>query len=106
MKSVLLALVAAAVASLPAFAGESPVVITSSAISPADVTVQRGDSVRISNADSNKHNVTIKASGADDADDTGLLMPGQARLLKFPESGTYRVTDGLHPALKLTVKVQ
>ena len=76
-------------------------VLTSTAYSPASLTITHGGSVTFTNNDSTSHTAT--ASGTFD---TGLIAPGGSKTVTLQTAGsvTYRCT--IHPGMVGTIIVQ
>ena len=70
--------------------------------SESEITIAAGDKVVFNNNDDVKHNIVIAKMRFN----TGIQEPGGADELVFDKSGTYSVRCGLHPKMKLIVKVQ
>jgi plastocyanin len=102
-KLILLGVAAAALglagASFPASSVTKGVKITSSAFSPATVTIATSDAVKWTNKDTVNHQV-IANSGAFASP---IIAAGHSWTHTFKTAGTYRYHDALHP--KLTGKV-
>ena len=66
-----------------------------------ELTISAGESVTFVNSDSVKHNILIK-----DIDfNSGSQDPGAEATAKFDAAGKYKVRCGIHPKMKMTVKV-
>jgi cytochrome c peroxidase len=72
--------------------------------SVATLTIAKGDSVEFANTDDTSHNITI--SGAGFTANSGLQRPGQPFRVPLVKVGTYKVTCGIHPNMRMTVIVQ
>ena len=98
-KLVLLAVAGAALvltgASLPAASVTKTVKITSTAFSPATVTVATGDAVKWSNKDTTAHQVVANNG----AFASPIIRAAHAWTRTFNTAGTYKYHDGLHPSL-------
>jgi plastocyanin len=101
MRSIVLTMVAAAAlvlagASQPATTAVTKTVkITSTAFSPAKVTIATGDTVKWTNKDTKTHQV-VSNSGAFTS---AILAAGKSYSHTFNTAGTYRYHDALHPSL-------
>ena len=73
-----------------ALAGSTGVQITSSGFTPSSVSVQSGDSVNWTNADSIRHRVVVNGSPC-----TLVLEPSQSSSCTFPTPGTFPYDDSL-----------
>ena len=98
-KLVLLAVAGAALglagASFPAASVTKGVRITSSAFSPATVTIATADSVKWTNKDTKTHQVVANNG----AFASPIIAAGHAWTHRFNTAGTYRYHDALHPTL-------
>jgi len=98
-KLVLLAVAGAALglagASLPAASVTKTVKITSSAFTPASVTVAVADAVKWSNKDTKTHQVVANNG----AFASPIIGAGHAWTHTFNTAGTYKYHDALHPSL-------
>lgn len=75
------------------------------AFQPNAVILQRGASVEIVNDDGDLlHHVYIDSPTF--SFDSGDLKPGSKTLVAFTEGGTFAVLCGIHPKMKLTVRVE
>lgn len=97
-----LALVALA-ASVPAAA---PITVTQKGLqfSSTELTVSKGQVVVFMNDDRTAHNITVKGDGMDL--NGGLQQPGGQFSVPFTKAGTYEVSCGIHPKMKLEVTVK
>lgn len=104
MRRLLIALVAgsALAAAAPAGAATIDVRVDRSGFSPADVTVNAGDTVRWTNRDTTNHQVVSDAG----AFVSPILGPGKSYSFAFDNAGTYRYRDSLKPRLRAVVRVQ
>lgn len=82
-------------ASLPAASVTKTVKITSTAFSPATVTVATTDAVKWSNKDTKTHQVVANNG----AFASPIIGAGHAWTHTFNTAGTYRYHDALHPSL-------
>jgi len=72
--------------------------------SQSSVTLKAGDTLVFTNKDDVTHNVKI--INGDDTDDKGLQKPGEVIKATFAKPGDYQVRCGIHPKMKIDVKVQ
>lgn len=91
---------ALALAVLPAFAA-TVVVQKGRAFRPAEITINKGEAVTFTNADSYIHQVYV--TGVFDSEEKA---PGENLNETFPASGTFQVRCHIHPTMKMTVKVR
>ena len=83
-----------------ALAGSAPVQITSAGFNPANVTVQSGDSVNWTNADTVSHRVDVTGGSC-----KLTLDPAQSGSCAFPKVGTFAYTDPSSTGFAGTVTV-
>lgn len=74
------------------------------AFSTARLTANRGDVVSFTNNDNTSHNILVTGNGI--SLNSGLQRPGVAFNAPFARAGTYQVTCGIHPKMKMTVVVR
>ena len=74
----------------PVVAADETVTIAGFAFSPGTVTIQEGDSVTWTNADSTAHTAT------GDGFDTESLDPGQSSTIAFATAGTFAYACAIH----------
>jgi plastocyanin len=88
---------------LPAAA---PVTVTQKGLqfSSSELTVSKGQVVVFVNDDRTSHNITVKGDGV--SLNGGLQQPGGQFSVPFTKSGTYEVSCGIHPKMKLEVTVK
>src|SRR5713101_3640843 len=92
----------ALVLAAPATTATTTVQIKSTGFVPATVTINQGDSVTWTNADTKDHQVVSNGGAFASA----ILNPGKTYTHAFPNGGTYRYHDGLHPTLRGTITVK
>jgi plastocyanin len=85
--------------SVPAFAA-TIVVQKGRAFRPAEISINRGDTVTFTNEDSYIHQVYV--AGLFDSTEKA---PGENLNEVFPEAGTFQVRCHIHPTMKMTVRV-
>lgn len=88
-----------------AHAAEIIVTISNQQFSDDAIKVKAGDTVNLRNNDTITHNIQI-ANAKGDIDDRGLQKSGEAIKATFAKPGEYRITCGIHPAMKLKVSVE
>jgi plastocyanin len=91
---------------VPAFAAEEAhtIVQKSRAFRPAEVTINRGDSLTFTNNDDFIHQIYVQSPGF--AFDTDEKNPGQNITETFTATGTFEVRCHIHPKMKLVVHVR
>ena len=92
----------ALVLAAPASTATTTVQIKSTGFVPATVTINQGDSVTWTNADTKDHQVVSNGGAFASA----ILNPGKTYTHAFASGGTYHYHDGLHPSLKGTITVK
>ena len=83
-------------------AADSPVSIAGFAFDPATVTIQVGDSVTWTNADSVAHTATA----GDGSFDTGSIANGDSETVTFDTAGTFAYICSIHPQMTGSVVVE
>lgn len=73
------------------------------AFASASLTVDKGTIVSFNNADTTSHNIIVSGEGV--TLNSGLQAPGVSFKAPFLKPGTYNVTCGIHPKMKMTVTV-
>jgi plastocyanin len=98
---ILLALIA-----IPAFAADEAhtVVQKGRAFRPAEVSINRGESLTFTNNDDFIHQIYVQSPGF--SFDTDEKNPGQNITETFTDSGTFVVRCHIHPKMKLVVRVK
>ena len=100
MKKLLVALVI--LAPVAAFADDAHTIVQQGrAFRPAEVTINRGESLTFTNNDEFIHQIFV--AGLFDSDERA---PGQNLSESFPEAGTFEVRCHIHPKMKLIVHVK
>ena len=91
------------VASVPAAA---PMTVTQKGLqfSSTELSVSKGQVVNFVNDDRTAHNITVKGDGVNL--NGGLQQPGGQFSVPFTKPGTYEVSCGIHPKMKLEVTVK
>jgi plastocyanin len=75
------------------------------AFQPGGLTIQRGETVRIVNDDGDLlHHAYLESEQF--SFDSGDQEPGSKTDVTFPVSGTFTVLCGIHPKMKLVVRVK
>jgi plastocyanin len=72
--------------------------------SSAELTVTKGQVVIFMNNDTTSHNIMVVGEGL--SINGGLQSPGAEFRMPFIKAGTYAVSCGIHPKMKLTVTVK
>lgn len=74
------------------------------AFEPVQLAIKRGDTVRIANDDADLlHHLYIDSAQFNF--DSGDQKPGSTISITFPVTGTFLVLCGIHPKMKLPVRV-
>ncbi|MCJ2082338.1 hypothetical protein [Methylobacterium sp. J-090] len=75
------------------------------AFQPAALVIKRGETVQVLNDDADLlHHAYVDAP--DFTFDSGDQEPGEKARIVFPVVGTFAVLCGIHPKMKLTVRVE
>jgi plastocyanin len=69
-----------------------------------DLSVSKGQVVVFVNDDRTAHNITVTGDGI--SLNGGLQQPGAEFKVPFAKAGTYQVSCGIHPKMKLSVTVK
>jgi cytochrome c peroxidase len=69
-----------------------------------ELKIAKGDSIEFTNNDDTSHNITITGQGF--TANSGLQAPGQPFKAPFVKAGTYKVSCGIHPNMRMTVTVE
>jgi len=75
--------------------------LTSTAYSPASLTIAHGSSVTFTNNDNTSHTATAAGSF-----DTGLIAPGSSQTVTLQTAGTITYRCTVHPGMVGTIVVQ
>lgn len=84
----------------------APVTVTQKGLqfSSPDLAVSKGQMVVFMNDDKTPHNITVSGDGVNL--NSGLQPPGVEFKVPFGKPGTYTVSCGIHPKMKMTVTVK
>jgi len=82
-----------------------PVTVTQKGLTfaPNELALTKGQSVEFVNDDATSHNIMISGEGV--TFNGGLQPAGGHVRYMFTKSGTYMVSCGIHPKMKLTITV-
>ena len=87
----------------PALAAGQTIVQKGRQFRPAEVTINRGDSLTVTNDDEFIHQIYVSAANFSfDSDERG---PGQNITQSFTAAGTFEVRCHIHPKMRLVVHV-
>lgn len=100
----LLTAVIATCLALPAQAAEIAVDQINMTFVPSSVAIHAGDAVRFTNSDRIAHNITITNPDGTSVDE-GMDSYKNGIVITFSKPGVYKVGCRIHPAMKMTVKV-
>lgn len=91
---------------MPAYAADEAhtIVQKARAFRPAEITINRGESLTFTNNDDFIHQVYVQAP--DFAFDSDEKNPGQNITQSFTVAGTFEIRCHIHPKMKLTVRVK
>ena len=106
MKQAKVLLAIAALAGAVGVPAAAPVTVTQKGLqfSAADLEVNKGQTVVFMNDDRTPHNITVSGGGVNL--NSGLQPPGVEFKVPFSKPGTYAVSCGIHPKMKMTVTVK
>jgi plastocyanin len=95
-----------AVAVVLTVSAAAPVTVTQKGLqfSVAELSVDKGQVVAFVNDDRTAHNITVTGEGLNL--NGGLQQPGADFKVPFAKPGTYQVSCGIHPKMKMTVTVK
>ena len=84
----------------------APITVTQKGLqfSMEDLSVAKGQVVVFVNDDRTAHNITVTGEGV--SLNGGLQQPGAEFKVPFAKTGTYQVSCGIHPKMKLSVTVK
>jgi plastocyanin len=84
----------------------APITVTQKGLqfSVEDLSVSKGQVVVFVNDDRTAHNITVTGEGV--SLNGGLQQPGAEFKVPFVKPGTYQVSCGIHPKMKLSVTVK
>jgi plastocyanin len=84
----------------------APLTVTQKGLqfSVEELNVAKGQVVVFVNDDRTAHNITVSGEGL--SLNGGLQQPGAAFKVPFAKPGTYQVSCGIHPKMKLSVTVK
>jgi plastocyanin len=71
-----------------------------------DLAVNKGQTVVFLNDDNTTHNITVTGDGNGVSVNGGLQAPGGKFEMPFVKPGSYAVTSGIHPKMKMTIVVK
>lgn len=74
------------------------------AFSTQHLVVKKGDVVNFLNDDNTSHNILVSGNGVNL--NSGLQKPGVTFSAPFVKPGSYQVTCGIHPKMKMSIVVQ
>lgn len=106
MKHVKAILSVAAIIAAVSVRAAAPITVTQKGLqfSSADLAVSKGQMVVFLNDDRTPHNITVTGEGVNL--NSGLQPPGVEFKVPFAKAGTYTVSCGIHPKMKMTVTVK
>jgi cytochrome c peroxidase len=71
-----------------------------------DLAINKGQTVIFLNDDTTSHNITVTGDGNGVLVNGGLQPPGEKFEMPFAKPGTYVVTCGIHPRMRMNVVVK
>lgn len=69
-----------------------------------EIGIARGGVLRFLNEDDFPHQINVKGPGV--SVDSGLQNPGEPLEVAFPSAGTFEVRCGVHPRMRMGVRVE
>jgi plastocyanin len=108
MKKLVVATGVASIFALSTVMADPPVTVNQAGLkfSVKDLEVSKGQTVVFLNDDNTSHNITITGDGNGVSVNGGLQAPGGKSEMPFAKPGTYAVTCGIHPKMKMTIVVK
>ena len=84
----------------------APVTVTQKGLqfSVEELSLEKGQIVTFVNDDRTAHNITVSGAGINL--NGGLQQPGADFKVPFSKPGTYSVSCGIHPKMKMTITVK
>lgn len=84
----------------------APVTVTQKGLqfSVEELSLTKGQVVTFMNDDRTAHNITVTGEGLNL--NGGLQQPGADFKVPFAKTGTYQVSCGIHPKMKMTITVK
>jgi plastocyanin len=84
----------------------APVTVTQKGLqfNVEELSISKGQTVVFMNDDKTAHNITVSGEGV--SLNGGLQQPGAEFKVPFAKAGTYQVSCGIHPKMKLSVTVK
>jgi len=84
----------------------APVTVTQKGLqfSVEELSLSKGQVVSFVNDDRTAHNITVSGEGLNL--NGGLQQPGADFKVPFAKPGTYQVSCGIHPKMKMTITVK
>ena len=89
---------------VPAFAADHIIVQKARAFRPAEITIDRGDRLTVTNDDEFIHQ--IYTAGDTFSFDSEEKSPGENLNESFPRVGTFPVRCHIHPTMRMTIIVK
>jgi plastocyanin len=105
MKTICVAAMIAAL-TISAVRADAPITVTQKGLqfSVEELTVKKGQLVVFINDDRTAHNITVSGEGLNL--NGGLQQPGVEFKVPFAKAGTYQISCGIHPKMKLSITVK
>jgi plastocyanin len=106
MKASIAWMALATLAAGTALTADSPNTVSQKGLkfSVEELAVKKGEVVVFLNDDRTAHNITVSGEGVNV--NGGLQQPGGQFRMPFSKAGTYGVTCGIHPKMKMSIVVQ
>jgi plastocyanin len=89
-------------------AADAPLTVSQKGLqfSTEELEVKKGQTVVFVNDDRTAHNVTVTGDGNGVSVNGGLQPPGAEFRMPFLKPGTYAISCGIHPKMKMTITVK
>ena len=108
MKQLVIAVGLVSILAVSATMADPPVTVSQSGLkfSMKDLDVNKGQTVAFVNDDTTSHNITVTGNGNGVAVNGGLQPPGEKFEMPFTKPGSYVVTCGIHPRMRMNIVVK
>jgi plastocyanin len=108
MRPITLALGLAAMLAGAATVADAPLTVSQKGLqfSTEELDVKKGQIVIFVNDDRTTHNVTVTGDGNGVSVNGGLQPPGAEFRMPFLKPGTYAISCGIHPKMKMIITVK
>jgi plastocyanin len=102
------ALVLMAFAATTALTADAPLTVSQKGLkfSVEEATIRKGEKIVFLNDDRTSHNITVTGDDNGVSVNGGLQPPGAEFQMPFTKAGTYAISCGIHPKMKMSVTVK